>query len=58
MTEQELIKKLDDLIEQKELEISNGNYERAAQIRDLIRKHTNQLEELMNNENNEQQIEE
>ena len=55
MTEQELIKKLDDLIEQKELEISNGNYERAAQIRDLIRKYTDQLEKLMNNENDDQQ---
>jgi protein-arginine kinase activator protein McsA len=48
MTEQELITKIDELIELKTTEISNQNYERAAQIRDDIRKHTEQLEELMN----------
>jgi protein-arginine kinase activator protein McsA len=48
MSEQELIIKLDELYELKEKEISNQNYERAAQIRDEIRKYTEQLEELMN----------
>ena len=48
MTEQELIIKLDQLTELKNAEISNQNYERAAQIRDEIRKYTEQLEELMN----------
>lgn len=48
MTEQELIIKLEQLTELKAKEISNQNYERAAQIRDEIRKYTEQLEELMN----------
>ena len=48
MSEQELIVKLDELYELKVKEISNQNYERAAQIRDEIRKYTEQLEELMN----------
>lgn len=46
--EEEIIKKLDELMELKKLEISNQNYERAAQIRDEIRKYTERLEELMN----------
>jgi protein-arginine kinase activator protein McsA len=48
MNEQELILKLEQLTELKSKEISNQNYERAAQIRDEIRKYTEQLEELMN----------
>lgn len=48
MNEQELIIKLEQLTELKATEISNQNYERAAQIRDEIRKYTEQLEELMN----------
>ena len=47
-TEQELINKLDKLIEEKELLIKNQNYEQAAFIRDKIRTYTNQLEEIMN----------
>ena len=48
MTEQELIIKLEELMVLKKTEISNHNYERAAQIRHEIRKYTEQLEELMN----------
>jgi protein-arginine kinase activator protein McsA len=48
MNEQELIFKLEQLSELKAKEISNQNYERAAQLRDDIRKYTEQLEELMN----------
>ena len=48
MTEEELIIKLDELTKLKQTEIQNQNYERAAQIRDEIRKYTEQLEELMN----------
>lgn len=48
MTEEELIIKLDELTKLKQTEIQNQNYERAAQIRDEIRKFTEQLEELMN----------
>jgi protein-arginine kinase activator protein McsA len=48
MSEQELIDKLDELYQLKETEISNQNYERAAEIRDEIRKYTELLEDLMN----------
>ena len=48
MTEEELIIKLDELTKLKQTEIQNQNYERAAQIRDEIRKYTELLEELMN----------
>jgi protein-arginine kinase activator protein McsA len=48
MTEKELIEKLDELVKLKEIEINNQNYERAAQIRDEIRKYTEQLEDVMN----------
>jgi protein-arginine kinase activator protein McsA len=48
MNEKELIIKLEELTELKNTEISNQNYERAAQIRDEIRKYTEQLEDLMN----------
>lgn len=48
MNEQELIIKLEELAELKNTEIANQNYERAAQIRDEMRKFTEQLEELMN----------
>lgn len=51
MNEQELVKKLDELIALKDLEIKNQNYELAAQIRDDIRRYNTQLEELMNNQN-------
>ena len=50
MTEHELKDKLDNLYEEKESLVKNKNYERAAAIRDEIRKYTEQLEELMNRE--------
>lgn len=48
ITEKELIEKLEQLTEQKSEAIKDGHYERAAQIRDEIRKFTDELEELMN----------
>ncbi|MBP5984323.1 MAG: UvrB/UvrC motif-containing protein [Fluviicola sp.] len=48
MNEQELINKINELTELKKSEIFNQHYERAAQIRDDIRKYTEQLEDLMN----------
>jgi ATP-dependent Clp protease ATP-binding subunit ClpC len=48
MTIEETIQKLEELKKEKELEIKNQNYERAAKIRDDIRKLTDLLEELMN----------
>lgn len=52
MTEKDLVEKLNKLAEQKSEVIKNGHYERAAQIRDEIRKYTEELEELMNKKNN------
>jgi protein-arginine kinase activator protein McsA len=48
MTEQEIIAKLEELIELKEVELAKLNYEEVARIRDKIRKLTTELEYLMN----------
>ena len=48
MNIEETIQKLEELNNEKVLEIKNQNYERAAKIRDDIRKLTDLLEELMN----------
>jgi hypothetical protein len=47
-TEQELIEKLDKLVQENETAIKNQEYEKAACIRDEIRTSTNLLEEAMN----------
>jgi protein-arginine kinase activator protein McsA len=49
MTEQELIAKLEKLSAQLEQAIAERKYELAASLRDEIRKHTEQLEDLLNN---------
>lgn len=46
MTKEELIKKIQQLEKQKEVDIKNQHYSNAADKRDLIMKYTNQLEEL------------
>jgi len=49
MTEQELISKLEELSVQLTQAITERKYELAASLRDEIRKHTEQLEDLLNN---------
>ena len=48
MTEQELIAKLEELIELKSQAIKAQLYEKAASLHDEIRKYNEQLEDLLN----------
>lgn len=48
MTIKQIIQKLEQLEQEKVLEIDNQNYERAAKLRDDIRKLTDALEEARN----------
>lgn len=48
MKEEGLIKKLNDLITQKDEAIKSQQYEHAAMLRDEIRKYTEMLDGLMN----------
>lgn len=44
----EIIIDLENLTKEKDISIKNQDYERAAKIRDDIRKFTDELEDLMN----------
>jgi len=44
----ELITVLENLAVEKDREVKNQNYERAAKLRDDVRKYTDELEDLMN----------
>jgi len=44
----EIIIELENLTKEKDISIKNQNYERAAKIRDDVRKYTDELEDLMN----------
>ena len=57
MSIEELIEKLEILIADKEQAIQNTEYERAAQLRDEIRKYNDLLEEAMNPEEDSENLE-